>query len=225
VIFLQPGKEEDYIRFLDIRKTPITPLKSPAITVTDDKAKFITEKMRKEVVADRALWDKGKLGFVSWVRSYSKHQASSIFQVSDLDWTDLGNAWGLIRLPKMPELKNWDGDKTLGVQLDMGEYAYKDKTREKARRVEMEEAKTRGPWVPSEEQLKKRKANEAWSGKQEEQEVKEARREKKRKKKEAEKVEKMTDEERAKDAELQKLIAEVRRQNAEAEEEWTGFSD
>jgi len=225
VIFLQPGREEDYIRFLDIRKTPITPLKSPAINIPEDEAKAITERIRKEVLADRALWDKGKLGFVSWVRSYSKHQASSIFQVSDLDWTDLGNAWGLIRLPKMPELKKWDGDKTLGVELDMSEYAYKDKAREKARRVAMEEAKNKGPYVSSEEQIKKRKSNEAWSGKQEEQEVKEARREKKRKKKEAEKVEKMTDEERAKDEELQRLIAEVRRKNAEAEEEWNGFSD
>jgi ATP-dependent RNA helicase DDX55/SPB4 len=226
VIFLQPRREEDYIPFLEIRKTPITPLKTPDISVTEDEGKATTKRMRKEVLADRALYDKGQRAFVSWVKAYSKHQASSIFRVSDLDWADLGNAWGLIRLPKMPELKKWDGDKTLGVEIDMAEYAYKDKAREKARRVAMEEEKNKKPYVPSEDVIRKRKEREAWSLKHEQQDVKEARREKKRRKKEAERVEKMTDEERAKEAEVQRLIEEVKRKKAEEENEvWNGFDD
>ena len=225
VIFLQPGREEDYIPFLEIRKTPIALLQKPAITITDDDAKKLISKMRAEVLDDRALYDKGQRAFVSWVRAYSKHQASSIFRVADLDWTELGNAWGLVRLPKMPELKKWEGDKSLGVKLNMSEYAYKDKAREKARRIAMEEEKNAGPYVPSEEQLKKRKEREAWSQKHEQQDEKEARREKKRRKKEAERLAVMTEEEKVKERELQKLIEQVKLKNLEQEEEFEGFAD
>ncbi|RDL41255.1 RNA helicase [Venustampulla echinocandica] len=227
VIFLQPGREEDYIPFLGVRKTPIEPLKRPAVTTTDKDAELVTAKIRKEVLADRALYDKGQRAFVSWVKAYSKHQASSIFRVTDLDWTDLGRAWGLVRLPKMPELKKWEGDKTLGVQLDMTEYAYKDKAREKARRVAMEEEKLKGPYVPSAEVLKKRKEREAWSQKHDQQDVKEERREKKRRKREAERLENMTEEEKKKEADVQALIEQVKRENLEAAavEVWNGFDE
>lgn len=226
VIFLQPGREEDYIPFLEVRKTPVTLLKKPVITVTDEDAKLVTSKIRDVVLADRALYDKGQRGFVSWVKAYSNHQASSIFRVADLEWTDLGNAWGLVRLPKMPELKKWEGDKTLGVRLDMAEYAYKDKIREKARRAAMEEAKNAEPYVPSEEQLKKRKEREAWSHKHEAQDVKEMRREKKKRKRDAERLEKMTPDERKKEDELQALIEKVKRKKIEEDaEEFHGFDD
>ncbi|KAF8863976.1 ATP-dependent rRNA helicase spb4 [Acephala macrosclerotiorum] len=226
VIFLQPGREEDYIPFLEIRKTPIALLKKPAISVTDEHAKAVISKMRKEVLADRALYDKGQRAFVSWVRSYSKHTASSIFRVADLDWTELGNAWGLICLPKMPELKKWEGDKSLGVKVDMIGYAYKDKAREKARRIAMEEEKTKAPYVLSEEQVKKRKEREAWSHKHDQQYEKEARREKKRRRKESERLAAMTEEEKVKERELQDLIAQVKAKKlAEEEDEFKGFDD
>ncbi|CZR58120.1 probable ATP-dependent rRNA helicase spb4 [Phialocephala subalpina] len=226
VIFLQPGREEDYIPFLEIRKTPIALLKKPAISITDEEAKPVIATMRKEVLADRALYDKGQRAFVSWVRSYSKHTASSIFRVADLDWTELGNAWGLIRLPKMPELKKWEGDKSLGVKVDLTEYAYKDKAREKARRIAMEEEKTKAPYVPSEEQVKKRKEREAWSHKHDQQDEKEARREKKRRKKEAERLAVMSEEEKVKERELQDLIAQVKAKKlADDEDEFKGFDD
>ncbi|KAN0090352.1 ATP-dependent rRNA helicase spb4 [Hyaloscypha variabilis] len=227
VILLQPGREEDYVPFLEVRKTPISPLKRPALAITDEDAKLIVAKMRKEVLADRALYGKGQRAFVSWVKAYSKHQASSIFRVADLNWTELGNAWGLVRLPKMPELKKWDGDKTLGVKIDMAEYAYKDKAREKARRLAMEEEKTKGPYVPSEEAIRKRKEGEAWSHKHEQQDVKEARREKKRRKREAERVEKLTEEEKAKEREVQELVEQVRKKRLAEENdvEFMGFDD
>ncbi|KAH8670444.1 ATP-dependent rRNA helicase spb4 [Tricladium varicosporioides] len=227
VIFLQPGREEDYIPFLEVRKTPITLLSKPKLQITAEDAKTITAQMRKEVLSDRALYDKGQRAFVSWVKAYSKHQASSIFRVTDLDWTDLGNAWGLIKLPKMPELKNFTGDKTLGVKINMSEYAYKDKAREKSRRIAMEEEMEKGPYVPSEEVLRKRKEREAWSGKHEAQDLKEARREKKKVRREKERIAGMTPEERAKEEEVQKLVEQVRKKTIEDAkyEEWNGFED
>lgn len=43
--------------------------------------------------------------FVSFVRAYSKHEASYIFRVKDLDLVGLAKSFGLLRLPRMPELK------------------------------------------------------------------------------------------------------------------------
>lgn len=38
------------------------------------------------------------------MRAYSKHQASYIFRVQDLDLVGLARTFGLLRLPRMPEL-------------------------------------------------------------------------------------------------------------------------
>lgn len=226
VILLQPGREEDYIPFLEIRKTPIALLRRPQITISDEDARAVTLRLREVVLADRALYDKGQRAFVSWVQAYSKHQASSIFRIEDLDWTDLGNAWGLVRLPKMPELKKWDGDKSLGVKINMAEYEYKDKARERARRAAMEEAKNAAPYVPSDDVLRRRKERQPWSEKHEQHDVKGQRRERKKRKREAERLVKMTPAELEKEKDLQALIEEVKRQKKIDEEtEFEGFGD
>ncbi|KAF2174811.1 hypothetical protein K469DRAFT_518224, partial [Zopfia rhizophila CBS 207.26] len=79
---------------------------------------------RKTALQDRALFNKAQRAFVSWVQAYSKHAASSIFRVADLDWADIANAWGLLRMAKMPELKKtWpDGDHNLRLDVDFDSY-------------------------------------------------------------------------------------------------------
>lgn len=48
----------------------------------------------------------------SYVQAYSKHQASFIFRISELDIPAIASSWGLLKLPRMPELKTrevtWD---------------------------------------------------------------------------------------------------------------------
>ena len=46
--------------------------------------------------------------FPSYVQAYSKHQASFIFRISELDIPAIGYSWGLLKLPRMPELKSRD---------------------------------------------------------------------------------------------------------------------
>jgi ATP-dependent RNA helicase DDX55/SPB4 len=126
----------------------------------------------------------------------------------------------------MPELKNWDGDKSLGVTVDMDEYAYKDKAREKVRRLAMEEAKKAGPYVPSEEVLRKRREKEAWSRKHDKQDTREQRRDRKRRKRDAERTAKMTPAEREQEKEVEALVEEVKRRKKAADEaEFEGFPD
>ncbi|KOS21769.1 ATP-dependent rRNA helicase SPB4 [Escovopsis weberi] len=229
VVMLHPGREEDYVKFLEIRKTPITALEKPGIDVTDEDARAATAKLRDLVRTDRALYDKAQKAFVSWARSYGSHQTTSIFRASDLDWADLGHAWGLLRMPRMPELKAWEGDKMLGLEVDWDAYAYKDRAREQARLEALEADKSGDTERRAAEAKRKRRNNEAWSGKAEDEGHRAERREKRRKKREAERTSKMTDEEKVKQAELTDLIRRVRRQNlakAEAKEEaFEGFDD
>jgi len=50
--------------------------------------------------------------FPSYIQSYSKHQASFIFRIGELDIPAVAYSWGLLKIPRMPELKNreftWD---------------------------------------------------------------------------------------------------------------------
>lgn len=48
--------------------------------------------------------------FVSSVRAYSKHEASYIFRMKDLDLVGMAKTFGLLRLPRMPELNHVSGD-------------------------------------------------------------------------------------------------------------------
>lgn len=71
----------------------------------EENAEFL-KGLQKIVRTDRDLHDKGTMAYVSFIRSYSKHEASFIFRSRDLDLGALARGYGLLRLPKMPELKN-----------------------------------------------------------------------------------------------------------------------
>lgn len=227
VIFLQLGREEDYIPFLEVRKTPITPLTLAGLDVSGLEAETTTNNLRKVTLTDRAFHDKAQRGFVSWVKSYSKHQASSIFRVPDIDWEDSGRAWGLLKLPKMPEIKRWDGDKSLGCQVDFSTYAYKDKQREQVRKQAMEERMTDASKDAAKTIPPQRPVKRAWSLKHDQHNEREVRRNKRQTKREREKWEQMSPAERDKQLELLQLIEEVKRRKAEEDQygEFTGFDD
>lgn len=227
IIFLQPGHEEDYIPFLEVRKTPVLPLNIPTMTVTEEDGQAATTAIRKVLLGDRAIHDKAQRGFVSWLKSYSKHQASSIFRVIDLDWADVGRAWGLLRLPKMPETKRWDGDKSLGVLIDWDTYGYKDKKREEARRQAMVKEKETFTETNVKSEQENKEPTVAFSKKRAAPKEREVRRNKRAKKREHETWEQMTPSEREKKLELGRMIEMIKAQNLEAKrnEEFEGFDD
>ncbi len=227
VTFLNQGKEEDYIEFLRIRKTPISPLITPSISPSEEEAQEATQAIRNVALEDRALHDKAQRAFVSWVQAYSKHAASSIFRVQDQDWTELGNAWGLLKLPRMPELKNWKGDKTLGMAVDFDTFAFSDKTREKHRKEELEKYKagilSNKKKIGDGKTREERRKDGAWSNKKDAKATREVRRDRKHVRREKERVGKMNEAEREEENELQSMIEEVRRRGVE--EEFEGFED
>ncbi|KAL2170013.1 hypothetical protein VTG60DRAFT_5414 [Thermothelomyces hinnuleus] len=218
VVMLQPGHEEGYVQLLEVRQTPITPLTTPSISVTDAEAELVSSKIRDQAKADREIFQLAQRAFVSWARSYMEHQATSIFRVSDLDWVDLAKGYGLLELPKMPEVKGLD--RSLGLGIDTESIPFKDKAREKKRLAELEQwkkekAEREAQRANGEDPGSlKRKKNEAWSGKHEHEDAKAARREKKRRKREAQRLAQMTEKEKEEQKKLEELIAEVRRRNA-----------
>jgi ATP-dependent RNA helicase DDX55/SPB4 len=123
VLFLSSGREEGYIDFLDIRKTPVSPLALPedlSAAPSLEEVRQTVDRMRAIVLKDRALHEKGMKAFVSHVRAHSKHQTASIFRVVDLDWRDLAESFALLKMPKMPELKKLrTGPIDLGVDFDV----------------------------------------------------------------------------------------------------------
>lgn len=237
VIFLQPGREEDYLQFLEVRKTPLTPFSLPNMEIKPDEVEAATAAIRSTVLSDRALHDKGQRGFVSWLKAYSKHQASSIFRVSDLNWEDLGRAWGLLKLPKMPELKHWHGERGLGLNIDFSSYAYTDKQRERNRRQELEardHSKTDNditqPPLPSSSSSpsQNKPLKRAWSDKLDQHAVREKRREKKAAAREHRRWTAMTPAEQEKKRELDRMIEQVKRDRLMEEAEggeFQGFND
>ena len=224
VIFLRPGHEEDYVRFLNVRKTPVTPLRTLSIDITDEDARRITEQIRRIVLTDCAFYNKAQRAFVSSIKAYSKHEAASIFRISDIDWEDLGRAWGLLKLPKMPELKHWEGDKSLGIELDWEKYASKDKGKgEKYQATTDLENGVKELASPS----KTTRVKRAWSRKLDAQDEREVRRVKRHKKRDTKKWEQMNLSEREKQEELDRLIQEVKAQNRREGnfETFDGFDD
>lgn len=225
IIFLQPGREEDYVPFLEIRKTPVEPFNLRP-TITDSDVTTTIETIRKTALADRAIYEKGQKAFVSWVRSYSKHHTSSIFRVSDLDWEALGQAWGLLRLPKMPELKTFKGDKSLGVVVDWDNYAFKDKQREQHRKEALAAVIANGGPLPSKPSLK-RPANDkvAWSQTLEKKGDREKRRERKKARKDRDEWDKMTEEEREMIRKTDAMVNQVRDLNTDKKHPAGGLED
>lgn len=58
--------------------------------------------------------------FVSFVRAYCKHEASYIFRIKDLDLVGVARSFGLLRLPRMPELQNVDKSGWADATVDVG---------------------------------------------------------------------------------------------------------
>lgn len=219
LVFIMPN-EQDYLRLLSIRGTPVTPLVDlqpdlgPAIHLDQTNDHDVVEfhlKLRERVLGDRALHDKGQRAFVSWVQAYRKHQASTIFRIKDLDWAELAKGWQLLVLPKMPELGSWKadgGDPLLGCSMDWTAYAYLDSVREAQRldpRVAVENTRAK-------KRMKKAgPAQISWSEQIAAQNEREERRGKKRKRREGVRIAALTQDQRNDEEDLRKQVETIKK--------------
>lgn len=136
--------------------------------------------------------------FVSFVRAYSKHEASYIFRIKDLDLVGVAKSFGLLRLPKMPEMKTVNRDSWQDAEISVSQprlhlfaccssdcamqwddFKYADQAQEAKRVAAAAEAKEEAKLEKERRQLehvKKKKKNTAWSEKLGKRQEKEKRR-------------------------------------------------
>jgi len=183
------GKDFLAVRKIPIRKHPViqaggilSAQGSSEPEANDPAVTSFLSQMRETVLTDRALNDKAVKGFVSFVRAYSKHEASYIFRIKDLDLVGAAKSFGLLRLPRMPELKDADKTGWEDASLDWNAYAYADKAQEAKRRES--QCKPKIQKETTETRAAKRKRNAAWSQQAADQEEKEKRKLKRGRKRE-----------------------------------------
>ncbi len=122
LIFLMPN-EEAYIDFMLLNQR--VPIKQFAESAG---MKSGWEKTVREIQAmaskEREFYEKGKVAFVSYIRAYTKHECSHIFRVKELDYVNMAAGFGLLHLPKMPEIKKFLEYKPF-VEVDIKTIPYK----------------------------------------------------------------------------------------------------
>jgi len=150
LLFLAPT-ELAYIDFLRInQKAPLEEyVRSYEVLPT-------ASKIKKLASHDRAIFNKGLTAFVSFVQFYSKHTCKAIFILKELDLAGVANSYGLLKLPKMPELRDRDIE-FKDEDIDFDKIPFADKFQEKARlkRLESGEDKTK-------KKIRK-KQNDSWT--------------------------------------------------------------
>eukprot|EP00877_Chromochloris_zofingiensis_P010332 jgi/Chrzof1/5552/Cz16g07090.t1 len=135
VLYLTPH-EVTYVNFLKLRKIPLHPgaLPQPTPDGSSNKPPPLLPWLRAEAESDREVMEKATRAFVSFVRGYKEHHCKFIFRIQDLDLAKLGNAFGVLRLPKMPEVKKAKGlEAFVPSKVDPDSVKFRDKQREKQR--------------------------------------------------------------------------------------------
>ncbi|KAK5714811.1 ATP-dependent rRNA helicase spb4 [Elasticomyces elasticus] len=224
VTFVNEGSEEDYMKYLELQGTKLEPYPTVSLVSGEEVAQSV-QHIRGILLQKREFHDRSQRAFVSWVQAYTKTLPADIFDIKRVDWAENARAWGLLRWPKMPELKRLFPeavkDRTVGLQLPediphINSLAYADAVRE-ARRQEILAAFSRGEKpaglsasIGGAVEDQRRRKERAWSLQKDAKAVREGRREKKEVKRKAERTGKMNDEEKAEERGLEELIARVR---------------
>ncbi|RKP23405.1 P-loop containing nucleoside triphosphate hydrolase protein, partial [Syncephalis pseudoplumigaleata] len=135
LVLLGKGREEVYADFMRVRKVPMIrhPYTSSSVQAADTDATALCDELRRLVAKDRDLYERGIRAFVSYVRSYTKHEATYIFRIKDLNLCQMAMSYALLKMPKMPELKDKDTSEFVAFDVNVDAIPYADKVREKAR--------------------------------------------------------------------------------------------
>ncbi|CAD6626168.1 BAH_G0016700.mRNA.1.CDS.1 [Saccharomyces cerevisiae] len=169
ITFLNEGREEDFIPFMQVKNVELEEL--------DLEVKGITTNFYKDfrnwILEDRDRFDKGVKAYVAFIKYYSNHSATSIFRLQSLDYVGIAKLYGLFRLPRMPEITKYlatekqegifPGNWLVDPPVNMDEYKYKDKKREKERQETLKNISLINDKKKLKSELKKK--NLAWSDK------------------------------------------------------------
>lgn len=105
--------------------------------VFDCKASNIFNIMKNLQLKDRSNFDRANRAFVSYIKSYAKHECSLILRVKDLPLGKLAIGFGLLKLPKMPEIKSTVVTDFQPVEIDFNSIKYSNDAREQSRQKKL----------------------------------------------------------------------------------------
>lgn len=163
LLMLLPN-EEAYVNFLHhSQKVPLIEMSTPDFQTIDNVIPIV----RQLATSDKAIYDRSKQAFVSYVQAYAKHECSLLLRLKELDLCQVAEgAFALVHLPKMPELRNRDIS-TFNQAISLADahaIPYKDKSLAKKRQMEKDDpnlkvkkrVKTVAFSIKKEKKLKKR---------------------------------------------------------------------
>ncbi|KAJ1822497.1 ATP-dependent rRNA helicase spb4 [Coemansia sp. RSA 2671] len=111
----------------------------------DTRSDALLELVRGLAATDRDIYERGKLAFVSFVQSYSKHEASFIFRLKELPIIEVAKGFALLHLPSMPELRGRPVSRFIPYAIDTDTIPLLDSKREAHRLEKLEKAKLAPP--------------------------------------------------------------------------------
>lgn len=130
ILYLLPH-ERTYLHLLSFRNVPIS----------EQGARKDVPMLRKELqqqsVADRDVLEKGTRAFISFLRGYKEHQSKAVFKIESLDIPSLAYTFGLVKLPKVDELRGKEFDFQSVEGVNTGSIAYADPKREEQRQLRL----------------------------------------------------------------------------------------
>jgi len=138
LLMLLPN-EGAYVNFLlNSQKVPLNEMTTPDINTIENVVPIV----RQLAMSDKAIYDRSKQAFVSYVQAYAKHECSLLLRLKELDLCGVAEgAFALVHLPKMPELRNRDTSNfnQQNQIINSESIPYKDKSLAKKRQMEKED--------------------------------------------------------------------------------------
>lgn len=151
IVFLLP-KEEAYVEFIRIKWGALEERKC------SDDAPDVVPQIRSAAKKDRDVMEKGVRAFVSYIRAYKEHHCSYIFRWKELEIGKLATGYGLLQLPSMSEIKHHSLS-TVGFSpvedINFEDIKFKDKSREKQRKKNLQAKKEAKQQEPKPHKLNK----------------------------------------------------------------------
>ncbi|KAG7199984.1 hypothetical protein KM043_014409 [Ampulex compressa] len=117
--------EDAYVNF--IKRNQKVDLERIDLEPSSDISNECLQHMRNVQLKDRLLYDKANRAFVSYIQAYSKHECSLILRLKDIDLGRLAMGFGLLKMPRMPELKGRDTTFFEEVDIDINTISYQNK--------------------------------------------------------------------------------------------------
>mmetsp|Transcript_10335 Transcript_10335/g.19062 ORF Transcript_10335/g.19062 Transcript_10335/m.19062 type:complete len:659 (-) Transcript_10335:270-2246(-) len=117
----------------------------PPPSDNDTESERVLRTLRALSETDREAMEKGVSAFISFIRGYKEHHCKFIFKLNDLDIGKLARSFGLLRMPKVGDLRKPKGLEGFEPsEVDPTTVRFRDKQREKQR---IQNLKTRGEQV------------------------------------------------------------------------------